>query len=291
MSVLVTGSSGTLGTRIMRVLRSSDQPARGFDRVVGPFTTTVADLGDDAALARALDGTTVVIHTAALHAPDLAHASEAAFERVNVLATARLLRLSQHAGVERFVFTSSTSVFGHALEPQGAAVWVTEQLAPRPRDAYDRTKLAAEGLVREATTRFGRGAAVLRLARCFREAPALRAAYRLYRGVSLSDAARAHVVAAEGVGSALAIVTARTPFRPEDARTLYEDAPAVIAQRCPAIIGRFARCGWALPQRVDRVYDGAAAGTAWGFQSRHDFVGWKPGGSAYDGARSVDDAG
>jgi UDP-glucose 4-epimerase len=70
---------------------------------------------------------------------------------VNVNGTQLLLDAARRFGVKRFVFTSTTSVYGNAMKSDRTAVWVTESLAPQPRDVYDETKLAAEALCREAT--------------------------------------------------------------------------------------------------------------------------------------------
>ena len=50
--------------------------------------------------------------------------------------------------VDRFVFTSTTSVFGRALTPlpEGPAAWITEDIVPLPRNIYGVTKAAAEDL-------------------------------------------------------------------------------------------------------------------------------------------------
>ena len=52
-----------------------------------------------------------------------------------------------------FVFTSTTSAFGRALvPPEGApAAWITEEVAPVPRNVYGVTKTAAEDLVSSCT--------------------------------------------------------------------------------------------------------------------------------------------
>lgn len=54
-------------------------------------------------------------------------------------------------------------VYGEALVPDGRAVWDDECLAPRPREAYDETKPAAEALVARSAV----PAVTLRIARGF----------------------------------------------------------------------------------------------------------------------------
>jgi len=267
VTVLVTGSSGLLGGTLVRLL---GRGARGLDVRPGPLTALAADLGDRDALRRGLEGAVAVVHVAALHAPHVGRLSDAEFRRVNVEATALLLEEARAAGVARFVLTSTTSVYGAAMVPAGRAVWVDEDLVPQPRDIYDTTKLAAEALVRAAAPGFARGAAILRIGRCFREPAPVRAAHRLHRGLAMADAARAHLLAAGSDVQGTFTIAAASPFRREDADELLADAQAVLRRRAPGLPALFARRGWPLPASVDRVYDASRA-AAFGFRSRYDF--------------------
>ena len=65
---------------------------------------------------------------------------------MNQLATAELARAAAAAGVRRFVFMSSMRAQAGAAADQP----LTEADAPRPTDAYGRSKLAAEAAVRAA---------------------------------------------------------------------------------------------------------------------------------------------
>lgn len=191
------------------------------------------------------------------------------FLSVNVDATAALLVEAAECGVRRLVFTSSTSVYGHALVPRDQAVWVNESLVPRPRDVYDETKLRAEALI---TDRHGEGLSTvaLRIARCFPEPPAIQAAHRLYRGVDPRDVARAHRLALErdDVGGVFTIAGPLL-FRPVDTRSLWLDATAVLARRAPEVVALFQRKGWPLPTRIDRVYDSSEASGQLGYHPVH----------------------
>lgn len=255
--VLVTGSSGRVGGMIAAALSATHQLV-GLDRVPGMHTSVRVDLADAAdrdELADALRGVDALIHCAALHAPHVGQASEARFQAVNVDATARLLDAAMRAGVRRLVYTSTTSLYGDAMLRQGRAVWVDEALTPEPRDIYDRTKLAAEALCRQAAAA-GLPGVGLRMSRCFPEPDLLMAIYRMYRGVDGRDVAEAHrlALACDSPGFEIFNVSARPPFEPNDAEALWADAAAVIRRRLPWAEAAFARRGWALPQRIDRVY-------------------------------------
>jgi nucleoside-diphosphate-sugar epimerase len=271
--VLVTGSSGRVGSAIARRL-ALDYQVTGIDLVPGESTTFLGSIEDASLLARALRGAEAVVHTAALHAPHVGHVTAARFHAVNVEATRRLLDLALANGVRRLVYTSSTSVYGHALVPQGAARWVTEDLTPLPRDVYDETKLAAEALVRAAATDGGMTCTILRMSRSFPEAEHLVTTYRLYRGVDLRDVAEAHALALERdqAGCETFNVSARSPFRPEDCRSLLQDPWSTVNRYFPEADRVYRDLGWPPPRSIDRVYVTAKAETGLGYSPRFNFA-------------------
>jgi len=272
VKVLVTGSSGRIGGAIAARLTLRHQVV-GVDLLPGALTAEIADVRDTVRLAALIHGCDAVIHTASLHVPDLAARSSEEFRAVNVAATARLLQASGEAGVGQFVYTSTTSLYGDAMLPDaGAAVWVTEDLVPQPRDIYDETKLAAESACRDAA-RHGLRCVSLRVSRCFEEERQLVAVYRLYRGVDVEDVAQAHELAIEQDCGTYDVfnVSAPPPFAQEDCRRLFEDAASVILERHPWTAAEFERRAWLLPRSIDRVYvvDKAIAGL--GYRPVHDF--------------------
>lgn len=273
MKVVVTGSSGRIGAVIAARLALRHQ-VTGIDRRAGPLTGAVVDIRDTGRVAPLLAGTDAIVHTASLHVPDLAASSAAEFRAVNVEATRRLLSAAGEAGVMRFVYTSTTSLYGDAMLPAaGEAVWVTEALAPQPRDVYDETKLSAEESCREAAAG-GLACVALRMSRCFAEEPRLVALYRLYRGVDAEDVAQAHELALHAGPGGFEVynVSAPTPFTQADCPRLFKDAASVLLERHPWAEAEFRRRGWALPRSIDRVYvvDKAVAGL--GYRPVHDFA-------------------
>lgn len=273
--VVVTGSAGIVGAEICRRLRHRFEVV-GVDRRPSGETTVVADVRDTVAMAGALAGVAAVVHTAALHAPHVGRRSDAEFTEVNVGATSGLLEQAAAAGVARFVFTSTTSVYGHALETDGAAVWVTERLVPRPRDIYDATKLAAERLVRHADGELA--TVTLRIARCFPEPLPELARNRLYRGADLRDVAAAHVLAA--VSSAPGHLTCNIAgpriFTEGECAALGHDAAGLIARRHPGVHALLRDHGIPLPRRIDRVYVSDTAADRLGYHPRHGLASLLP---------------
>jgi nucleoside-diphosphate-sugar epimerase len=272
MRVLVTGSSGRIGGAIGARLSLRHQVI-GLDLRPGPLTSVVGDICDLRLLASACAGVDAVVHTASLHAPDLGLRSTEDFRLVNIAGTKRLLAACSEAGIRRFVYTSTTSLYGLALVPaNGKAVWVTEELRPQPRDIYDETKLAAEEACAEAALG-GMTCICLRMSRCFSEHPRLVAIYRLYRGVDAADVAQAHELAlAPGLaGFEVFNVSAHSPFALSECGALLSAARDVVLAHHPWAQAEFARRGWELPESIDRVYvvDKAIAGL--GYRPERDF--------------------
>jgi len=273
MRILITGSGGRIG-RALTVRLAAAHQVEGLDRSPSSTVQHVGELGDAALLARALEGVEAVCHVAALHAPHVGWASEDEFRRINVEGTAALVEAARHAGVRRIVYTSSTAVYGRAATPDGRAGWVDEALVPEPETIYHRTKLEAEALLREAALAGGPSLRILRMSRCFPEPAPVMAVFRLHRGIDARDVAAAHALALTHAGPAHAsfVVSGATPFRREDAQDLWRDAPAVLAERVPALVAAFSARDWPLPASIDRVYDASMAQRELGWRPAHDWT-------------------
>lgn len=271
MKVLVTGTSGHIGSAVAeRIAQEAD--VIGLDLHPGPQTTHVGDLLDTMLLRRLLGGVDAVVHVAALHAPHVGVRSEKDFNRINVDGTKILVDCSLDAGVPRFIFTSTTSVYGCTSRADGSAVWVTEELDPNPEDMYDRTKLEAESFCREAAGT-GLTSIVLRMSRCFPEPEHLLAFYRLYRGVDRRDVAEGHYLSlvAPLEGFEIFNLSAQSPFEKADCDVLWTDPWRVIHRHFPGAKGSFEKRGWPIPRRVDRVYVIDKARKYLGFEPRFNF--------------------
>ena len=145
MRILICGSSGHLGSTIAAIL-AKDHTVVGLDRLPGKYTTDLGSVTDRGLIQSLLDGIDAVIHTASLHARHLNEYASSEFVDTNVQGILNLLEAAVEKNVQRFVYTSTTSLYGLAMVPSESAVWVTEGLEPIPRDIYDSTKIAAENL-------------------------------------------------------------------------------------------------------------------------------------------------
>ena len=258
MRVLVTGSSGQLGAEIARQLARRGDDIVSLDLCAGDTTTHVGSVADAQLVSNVTRGADAIVHTASLHAAHINSHTAKDFVETNVNGTINLLDAAARNGVKRFVYTSTTSVYGLALECDDHAVWVTEDLPPQPRDIYDITKLSAEQLCAVAAREHGMACVSLRVSRFFPEAPRLMAVYRLYRGVDVRDAAAAHVLALDadlpaGFFDAFN-VSARSPLCRDQVHRLKHHADRVLRAQFPWIEGAFERRDWKLPTSIDRVY-------------------------------------
>jgi UDP-glucose 4-epimerase len=290
MKILVTGSSGHLGEGLMRVLAATGRDAVGLDLLPGAHTSVVGDIADRAVVREALAGVTAVVHTATLHKPHVGSHSRRQFVDTNVTGTLNLLEEGVAAGIDRFIFTSTTSAFGRALTPgdRRPAAWITEDVVPIPRNVYGVTKTSAEGLCELVHRDNGLPVLILRTSRFFPELDdreEVRAAYPddanlkvnelLYRRVDLEDAVDAHLLALERapeIGFDRYIISATTPFTRPDAPALQADAPAVVAARFPHYADLYAERGWTMFPKIERVYDNARARAGLGWAPRWDFA-------------------
>jgi UDP-glucose 4-epimerase len=288
MKILITGSSGHLGEALVRTLREKEADVVGLDRLPSTFTRHVGTITDREFVRRCVAGVDAIIHAATLHKPHVATHTRQDFIDTNIGGTLNLLEEAVSARVSTFVFTSTTSAFGRALMPPAGspAVWVTEDLPHVPRNIYGVTKTAAEDLCELFHHTHALACLVLRTSRFFPEVdddPKVREAYDdenvkaneyLYRRVDLEDVVDAHLLAlekAQAIGFRRYIISATTPFHPEDLAELRLSAPKVVERRVPEYVDEFARRGWKMFPVIERVYVNERARHELGWQPRYGF--------------------
>lgn len=140
---LITGGAGFLGINLIRMLLAAGWSVRSLDIAAFDYPEKVridaicGDIRDPETVAHALRGMRYVVHCAAA----LPLAGAADIESTEVAGTRLLLETALRFGVERFIFISSTAVYGipehHPIEEDDPLVGV---------GPYGRAKIDAERL-------------------------------------------------------------------------------------------------------------------------------------------------
>jgi 2-alkyl-3-oxoalkanoate reductase len=146
-SVLVTGATGFIGSRLAERLAEQGARVTGIGRSVDKVShlsgkgveLIPVDLLDSGALRRVVEGNEIVFHSAVSFSPDPAMA-----EAVNVTATEVLVRRAAEVGVRRFVQVSTVGVYD--FPPAGPVPEETPLALDHPSN-YPRTKARSERLV------------------------------------------------------------------------------------------------------------------------------------------------
>ena len=177
MSVLITGGTGFIGSRVARVLLSKDRSVVCLD--YAPNAQRFADLGNQSRLA-VVQGDTAhmddlvaairehgirrIIHLAALLPPVTEDEPRLAM-RINVMGATNVFEAAARLGVERVVYASSVAVFDDQ-EYYGDRP-VNEDDEVHPYIIYGHTKVMNEVVGRRYTERFGLDTRALRPASVF----------------------------------------------------------------------------------------------------------------------------
>jgi nucleoside-diphosphate-sugar epimerase len=188
MKLLVTGGTGFIGSHLAEegrrrgaevvVLGLTDRPEEkanaeilsraGAEVLSGSITD--ADL-----CRRASRGATHIFHLAV--AMREGGKSDEFFESINLDGTRHLLQAATMERVQRFVYCSTIGIYGHR------APGITTEDSPfSPGNAYERTKVAAERLVRDFAENCGLPAVVLRPADVY--GPRDQRLLKMFKGVS-----------------------------------------------------------------------------------------------------------
>jgi UDP-glucose 4-epimerase len=288
MKILVTGSAGHLGEALMRTLQGTTHDVASLDIVKSDFTSRVGSITDRSHVKQSMAGVEAVLHAATLHKPHVMTHRRQDFVDTNITGTLNLLEEAVSAGVKSFVFTSTTSVFGYALTPPptAPAAWTTEDVTPVPKNIYGVTKYAAENLCEMFHRNHNLACLILRTSRFFPEeddCKSTRQAYDdanvktneyLHRRVELEDVVSAHLLALEratSIGFGRYIISATTPFLPDDLRELRRNAPVVVKRRVPEYEAAYTGLGWRMFPGIDRVYVNDRARKELGWRPRYDF--------------------
>lgn len=158
---LVTGGAGFIGSNIVDALLKMGETVRVIDdfstgreenirSFVEKVTLIRGDIRDVGTVDEAVAGVDYVVHQAALASVPRSIDNPTASNQVNVQGTLNLLEAARRHGVKRFVYASSSSVYGDSEElPK------VETMPTNPKSPYAVTKLAGEWYCRVFSEIFG----------------------------------------------------------------------------------------------------------------------------------------
>lgn len=165
---LVTGGAGFIGSHLVQALAAQGVAVRVMDNlssgreenlaaIDGDITLIRRDIRDAGACRDACQGMDAVFHLAALVSVPQSVADPIEADAINIGGTLNLLMAARDNGVRRFVFSSSSAVYGDT-----AALPTDERALPCPTSPYGVQKLTIEHYAYSFAQLFGMEAIALR---------------------------------------------------------------------------------------------------------------------------------
>lgn len=167
--ILITGSSGTIGTRLFEVLLEKNYAVVGFDRKANKWSgalnkmTIRGDLLKKADLKKISPGFDLIIHLAAnARVYDLVLEPDLALE--NIVSTYNILEFSRKNKIENFMFSGSREIYGNKKKAVSKEGDVDISLC---ESAYAASKMSDEALIYAFSKCYGINYIVLRFSNVY----------------------------------------------------------------------------------------------------------------------------
>jgi UDP-glucose 4-epimerase len=206
---LVTGGAGFIGSNLVHALLERGESVRVFDDfstgreqnladVAGKIDLHRGDLRDEAAVKRAMQGVTYVLHQGALPSVPRSVADPITTNQVNVLGTLHVLIAARDAGVKRVVAASSSSIYGDTPTLPKIETMVLSPMSP-----YAVSKVATEQYLKAFYKTYGLETVGLRYFNVFgpRQDPSSQYSAVIPRFVTLLLAGKPATVTGDGLQS------------------------------------------------------------------------------------------
>lgn len=156
MKILVTGNQGYIGSELGKHIKAAFPECQlcgldtGFFSDLYSLTGVNPDIYYDvqirkdvrAVIKEDLQGVDCIIHLAAISNDPMGSEFKDLTEQINILASHNLLRLAEDAGVKKFIFASSCSVYG-----SGGKTSKTEEDTVAPLTDYAKSKISFENIL------------------------------------------------------------------------------------------------------------------------------------------------
>jgi UDP-glucose 4-epimerase len=166
MRVLVIGGAGYIGSHTVRLLNQTEHEVWVYDNLsmghrasVPAEQLIVGELADTKLLEQTLRDKNIdaVMHFAAFTEVGESMLAPAKFYQNNVIATLGLFESMRRMGVHRFVFSSTTAIYG-----QPERIPIAEDTPQIPINPYGFTKLVVERALKDYARAYGFAGAALR---------------------------------------------------------------------------------------------------------------------------------
>lgn len=149
MKILVTGNKGYIGSVLTDILRAKGYEIVGYDSgfygecAISAVASLEKQISKDVrdAVITDFEGIDAVIHLAALSNDPLGELKPGLTEDINLKGTLNIAMLAKTAGVKRFIYASSQSMYGVA---DTSHELTEDEAGPHGTTAYARTKWDAE---------------------------------------------------------------------------------------------------------------------------------------------------
>lgn len=165
MKVLVTGSSGLVGSTVLRLLQNEGHEAIGYDQKTSPitegFTVETGDLCDFPRLVSVLKKYDIdaIVHAGGISHPHAGEISPYQTVKTNILGTSTVFEAARLFAIQKIVYLSSGAVYGN-----NASATTTTDDKVHPENTYAVSKLTGEYLGEVYNKNYGMNIISLRLA-------------------------------------------------------------------------------------------------------------------------------
>ena len=248
MKILLTGSSGLLGTAVLNEAKRFGKEQHRELEFVGldtrestfaPSSSLVFHKGsftDGALIEKILPGCDAIIHTAAYHGRFLATHTPTEFVEVNAGGLATLMEACVKYNVKRCIFSSTMEILvGRDWAASGMAR-LDESCPPRPDSIYSQSKLQCESLGQYYAAKYGIEFLALRYQNI--EAPDASPLGLLARGATAADVARANLrgLIAPDVSYEMMLIGPATPVTNQDIAKAQSEPESVLEKYWPGAL-------------------------------------------------------